>query len=115
MCSKILNLHKTLLKTRDPLKSSSVMCLRKMDCVGQMFLHMEQTMFQLTMTETIQFFSQENKNVIAAHCNDHILHNCAKMARWQPLRTYFLAVGSDCPMAIWEVLAVQENEMASDE
>lgn len=24
--------------------------------------------------------SQENKNIIAAHCNDHILHNCAKNA-----------------------------------
>ena len=24
--------------------------------------------------------SQENKNVIAAHCNYHILHNCAKNA-----------------------------------
>src|ERR1051325_2493648 len=24
--------------------------------------------------------SQENKNVISAHCNDHILYNCAKNA-----------------------------------
>jgi hypothetical protein len=119
--------------------------------------------------------SEENKSIIAAHCNDHVLHNCAKTAlntmsfdienvvlnifahfansatrrenltecfefcqaefhqvlrhvptrwlslfkaverllqSWEPLKTYFLALGSDeCPRAIWKVIEDQEDEL----
>jgi hypothetical protein len=35
---------------------------------------------------------------------------------WRPIKSYFLALGSDeCPAAIWAVLSDQEDEMSSDE